>query len=171
MPTFLIFHTNYWEFSDTNITPVVTAKSAGYPAWQASVITPSLFGIIGAWIDTWMVRWRWWKAFAPKVHRLTLERRDVLVHVLDLLGSDTYTSARQAVRKTATTHGFNRPDAWMDLRRSLKDSPGQAENVFRHLEAMRLLKRDHQGSSFTNPTAHLVTELAYVGFAKHPRVP
>lgn len=169
MPTILLFHTNYWEFSDTNVTPTLVTKP-GYPGWQASVVTPSLFGIIGAWIDVWMERLRWWRVFAPKVHRLTAERRAVLVHVVDLLGSEEYTSARKAVRATSKILGFNKPDAWTHLKRELKDSPGQAENVMRHLEALRILKRDH-ASTLTNPIAHLVTELAYDGFTKYPRIP
>lgn len=164
-----MFHTNYWEFSDTNVTPVAVVKP-GYPAWQSSVIAPSGLGMIGAWLDTWLERWRWWKRFAPRVHRLNPERRAVLMRTLDLLESPAYGSARIAVRETSKILGFNKPDAWTHLKRELKDSPGQSENVMRHLEAMRRVRLIY-GSTLTNPTAHLVTELAYDGFTRFPKVP
>lgn len=167
MPTVGTFHTFYWEFSDTNVAPVAISRG-GYPGWQASVIAPSLLGILGAWIDTWMVRLKWWIRFAPRVHRLTTERRDVLVHVLTALESPAYGAARKAVRETAVTLGFNRPEAWVPYSRALKASPGRAENLFRHVRACELT-RDYTSSTLANPTVHLVTELAYHGFALHPK--
>lgn len=159
-------HSFYWEFSDTVVAPVVLVRP-GYPTWQASVIAPSLFGIVGAWIDTWMERLRWWKAFAPRVHRLPVEQRDVLLRVLTSLESPGYVAARTSVRATATILGFNKPDAWTMLKNQLKDTQGEAENMYRHLEAVRRLRAS--GSTYTNPTAHLLTELAYHGFTLHPR--
>lgn len=167
MPTFLSFHTHYWEFSDTATTPIALPGAGGYPTWQSTVIAPSLLGMLGAWIDTWMIRLKWWKGFAPKVHRLNGERRAVLEHVLATLDAAEYGRARTAVRETSQILGFNKPDAWVTLKGALKDSPGQSENVMRHLEAMRRLRG--MGSTLTNPQAHLVTELAYLGFTKAPR--
>lgn len=165
-----MFHRQYWEFSDTSAAPVAPPGLGGYPTWQASVIAPSLFGMIGAYIDTWMVRLKWWWGFAPRVHRLNEEKRVVLVHALGLLEDPAYARARVAVRETSKILGFNKPSAWGELKGVLKDSPGTSENVMRHLEALRRM-RGMEGSTLTNPQANLMTELAYVGFAKFPRRP
>ena len=164
MPTVGVFHTQYWAVSDTTAPPVLAASLGGYPRWQASVIASSLLGVIGAWWDVWWARIRWWLGFAPRIHRLDSERRAVLVGVLETLESPHYRAAQRAVRRTATTLGFSRPEAWKDLSRALKDSPGRAENTFRHLEACKLL-RETAGSTLTNPQQHLLVELAYQGFA------
>lgn len=167
MPTVGLFHSFYWNLSDTNVAPTIAGRG-GYPLWQASVIAPSLFGAIGAWWDVQWARFQWWRRFGPRVHRLTREQRAIVLTVLDTLEAPAFAQARLAVRGTATTLGFNRPEAWKELSRSLKDSPGNAENTFRHLEACRRLKVWEQaagGSTLTNPQRHLAVELGYVGFA------
>src|SRR5258706_15608552 len=68
MPTIGIFHTNYWEFSDTVVPPPPSTVAGGYPAWQAGVITPSLVGIVGAWIDARMALLKWHWRFARGGH-------------------------------------------------------------------------------------------------------
>ncbi len=166
MPTFLLFHKQYWEFTGGPSAPVATRRP-GYPTWQASVITPSLFGIVGAWLDVWMARLKWWWQFAPRLHRLTADQRHLLLHVLTHVESPGYFAARQAVRDTAVILEFNKPDAWTMLKHGLRADPGEAENCFRHLEAIRRLRET--GASYTNPQAHLLTELAYQDFALHPR--
>lgn len=95
------------------------------------------------------------------------EQQAVTTRVLDTLASPAFPLAQLAVRGTATTIGFNRPEAWRDLSRAIKDDPGRAQNVFRHLEAMRRLRVSvrEQGSTLSHPHQNLLTELAYVGFA------
>lgn len=166
MPTIGTFHTFYWEFSDTNVTPA-SVGTVGYPLWQANVIIPSLFGIIGAWIDTWLARLKWWKGFAPRVHRLTPGQRQVLVTTLGLLESPLYPHAKHAVSETAKTLGFNRPEGWREYARMLKDDHGRAENVFRHVRAMQLTER-YANSTLQNPPLNLITELAYHEYAWKP---
>lgn len=167
MPLVGEFHTQYWEFSDTTAAPVHIGRG-GYPVWQASVIVPSLLGMLGAWWDTQWERARWFVRFMRRVHRLDVERRAVLLLTLDRLESPAYAVAQRAVRETARTLGFNRPEAWKNLSRALKDSPGRAENTFRHLEACRRL-REASGSTLSNPVQHFTTELAYQGFAERGR--
>ena len=159
-------HRFYWAISDTAVAPVVVSKG-GYPGWQASVVTPSLFGAISAWWDVQYARIRWWIAFAPRIHRLNRERRAVLLRTLDLLESPAYPAARKAVRQTAVTLGFASPASWVEYSRALKASPGRAENLFRHVRATELTKT-YLGSTLTNPTVHFVTELAYQAYALKP---
>jgi hypothetical protein len=99
-----------------------------------------------------------------RIVALDPERTAVLTRSLDLLESPHYVVAQQAVRKTATTLGFDRPEAWKDLTRHMKEDLGRTQNVYRHLKAMRLL-RDAANSTFTNPEANFLTELAYQGFS------
>jgi hypothetical protein len=99
-----------------------------------------------------------------RIRALDAERRAVLERSLTLLESTSFEHARQAVRQTATTLGFSRPEAWKDLSREVKASPGRTENMYRHLKAMHLF-RDRDGSTHTNPEQNLLTELAYSGFS------
>lgn len=163
MPTIGIHHTKYWEVSDTSGPIVHVTGGGGYPAWQASNITGSLFGVVGAWIDEhWaLLKWHW--RLARRVHRLSVESRAVLLRTLDLMESPIYPVAQGAVRQTATTLGFAHSEAWKGLNREMKESPGRAENVFRHLYACRLL-RETAGSTMTNPQQNFAVEVAYVGF-------
>lgn len=59
MPLIGQYHTFYWESSDTTPAPKIVSRG-GYPGFQAAVITPSLLGIFGAWIDTKMAQLKWW---------------------------------------------------------------------------------------------------------------
>lgn len=163
MPTVGLFHATFrWNFSDTNAAPVRFSRG-GYAGWQAGVVLPSLLGFLGAWIDThWaMVKWHW--RFATRVHGLSQESRAVMVKALDALEDPRYPHAQQAVRVTAKTLGFNRPEAWKGLNRHMKDSPGRAENTFRHLNACALL-RTTSPSTVTSWDQHLMVELAYHGY-------
>lgn len=170
MPLVGEFHQKYWNISDTNLPPVHIGRG-GYPIWQASVITPSLLGMLGAWLDTKLEQFRWWRALYRRVTVLDRERRAVLLLTLDTLEMPAYTSAQVAVRQTAVTLGFNRPSAWTELSREVKDSPTRAENNYRHLLACRKvnLATRAQGSTLTNPELNLVTELAYHGFSRTGR--
>lgn len=163
-------HTKYWEFSDTNAAAVHLGRG-GYPLWQASVIVPSLFGVIGAWIDTRWAQLQWHWRLLRRTHRLNDEQRAVLLYTLDTLEGPAYVRAQDAVRVTSKTLGFNRPEAWKGLSRHMKDDAGRAENTFRHLEAMRLLRIANAaaGSTLTTPQQSFVVELAYQGYALRGR--
>src|SRR3990167_137955 len=71
-PTFLSFHTHYWEFSDTNVTPIIPSQG-GYPAWQSAphsvTIGVSLFGMPPEIPDFLS---RWWAAIAGGIAFLVL---------------------------------------------------------------------------------------------------
>jgi len=207
-PTIAGFHTFYWEYSDTVTTPAQVSHG-GYPVWQSAVIAPSLFGMIGAWLDTkwdqakWIYRLMWkvltlpnpskrlvsnvvdllmptgerWHPEAGRIQwRTDIEalppekRREyeaVLNQVVLALQHPSFEVAHDAVRQTATTLGFNQPQAWVKLSHTLKDHHGWAENTWRHLNACQLIHEGMtaQGSTLTNSQRHLVAQLAYVGFA------
>jgi len=173
VPTVGSFHSFYWnDATPSTVVIVPTGRGVGgYPAWQASVITPSLFGVVGAWIDHQVQRLRWALRLVRRIERLDAEQRDVLSRVLTTLESPAWPVARVSVRQTATTLGFNRPEAWIHLSRELKASPGRAENTYRHLQTCTTLRNRlrEQGSTVTNPQMHLVAELAYQGFAARGR--
>lgn len=170
MPLVGEFHQKYWNLSDTNLPPVHFGRG-GYPIWQASVITPSLLGMLGAWLDTKLEQFRWWRAIYRRISVLDRERRAVVLLTLEALEHPAYTSAQVAVRQTATTLGFNRPEAWTELSRQMKGAPNRSENVYRHLLACRKVDTAlrAQGSTLTNPELNLTTELAYHGFARAKR--
>lgn len=173
MPTVGPFHNLYWDGGTS--TAVAGGPSGltrgGYPAWQAGVIAPSLFGMVGAWIDAALVKYRWRRRVVQRIEALNDEQRAVLDGVIVSLESPAYPVARAAVRQTATTLGFNRPEAWIELSRAMKASPGRAENTYRHLNACTVLRDTlrQQGSTLTNPQMHLAVELAYQGFAAKGR--
>src|SRR6185369_5411365 len=163
MPTIGLFHTNYWEFSDTNFPHPSTTVGGGYPAWQAGVITPSLVGIIGAWIDArWaLIKWHW--ALATRVHGLSKESRALVMRVLETVESPHYPAAQAAVRKTATTLGFMKEPNRSAVIKYMKQTEGRIENVYRHLHACRTLQ-ETAGSTLANYQQNLYIELAYQGY-------
>ena len=163
MPT-QVFHRLYWENSDTVVTPVVVPRG-GYPTWQSSVVFGSGFGACVIWWDAvsdW-IRWSW--TIIIRSYRYDRERRIAVVKALDILEHPAYPLARAAVRKTATTIGFNRPEAWRDLSRDLRENRCHAENAYRHLEACRLVRANLLTSTLTNPECQVLVELAYQAFA------
>ena len=159
-------HEFYWDVSSTAVAPIAPPPMGGYPLWQTSGVTLG-FGLGGA-LSLWeravdAVTWFW--TLVRRSYRMDREQRAVVLTVLDGLSHPAYPVAQKAVRKTATTLGFNRPEAWKELSRELKGSQGHAENAFRHLEACRLLRANLMASTVTNPECHLIVELAYHGFA------
>jgi hypothetical protein len=90
---------------------------------------------------------------------------DVLTRATALLQHPAYPAALEAVQQTATTLGFNRPEAWQGLSRVMKASPGRAENIFRHMRACELT-RELSPSTLTNPDCNLLVELAYHDWAR-----
>ncbi len=178
MPT-LWAHSFYWsdQTVSTVVGPVVVSRG-GYPAWQAGVIMGSAFGVIGSWWDDLWSLWRSWFRLGRRVDALSPARRHLLLQTLDSLESSLYGQARKAVRATAVTIGFNKPEAWLDYSRSLKQTPRQAENVYRHVRACDLLQRHaYKGSTgdfvcstvrLPNPTVNFLVELAYQEYAIKP---
>jgi hypothetical protein len=161
-----VFHRNYWNNTSTAGAPVVTVSfRPGYPAWQGGVVMGSAFGGLQARWEAVRDWWSWgWRLF-QRTKALDAGRRAVMLHVVDALEHQAYPLAQAAVAKTATTMGFGRPEAWIQLSRELKGSAGHAENAFRHLEACRLTRANLLLSTVTNPEMHLIVELAYHGFA------
>lgn len=174
-------HNFYWVDQSTVVAPPVVSKGGGYPMWQAGPISVagSLFGgLQGLWD-----RFMWWfqlyirlKSWHPEQVHAALDRWEtssqapdgVVERVHALLNHSAYPSAQAAVRRTATTLGFNRPDAWQGLSRQMKSSPGRAENVYRHLQACEWT-REGSPSTLTNPECNLLVELAYHDFAAKGR--
>ena len=160
-------HTFYWEVSSTaGAPPKANARFGGYPAWQSGVVMGSGWGALFGLITDWLICL--WVVFQG-YRKLDPESRVVVQKTLTVMTHPAYPVARLAVRKTATTLGFNRPEAWKELSRELKSDPKHAENAFRHLEACRLVRANLLNSTVTNPELHLITELAYHGFGANPR--
>lgn len=195
-PTVGEFHQKYWVNSDTSVTPTVIS-AGGYPAWQSqptgvtlgasiwAVPAPVLltkFWALLAWalsfvvFAVWTTR-RWPKknreAFLATVRSLTdldEERLAVLARTVAVLQDPVYRIAKDGVKQTAQTLGFNQPQAWVKLSHTLKDRSGWAENSWRHLHACHLtdLSARAQGSTLCNRDRHFAVALAYEGFVVNP---
>jgi hypothetical protein len=145
--------------------PAASPFRGGYPPFQVSAVSLGI-GLGGAVIfyervSDWL-RWAW--LMVRRSYRFNAEQRAIVLKTLDAIEHPAFPIAGKAVRKTATTLGFNRPEAWKELSRELKGSAGHAENAFRHLEACRLVRANLIDSTVTNPEMHLIVELAYQGF-------
>lgn len=195
-PTIGEFHQKYWVFSDTSVTPIGTSKG-GYPAWQSqpSGVTlgtsiwgapaPALltkFWAMVAWsfsfvvLAVWTAK-RWNKrdrermlATVKILTAMDPERLSVVERTMAVLNDPVYTLAKDGVKQTAQTLGFNQPQAWVKLSHTLKDRQGWAENSWRHLHACHLtdLASRAQGSTLCNRDRHFAVALAYEGFAANP---
>lgn len=166
MPT-LWAHRNYFNNSSTAVAPTLAPSKGGYPLWQASNFSVGIG--IGGILPLWEALCDWcswfWTLFRRSL-KYDRERRRAVIKTLNALEHPAFPLAQQSVRRTAVTLGFNRPEAWKELSRSLKSSPGHAENAFRHLEACRLTRANLISSTLTNPQANLIVELAYQCWAK-----
>ena len=159
------FQRNYWVNSDTVVTPVKVSRS-GYPGWQITVIA-SLWGATGDWIRAAWGKARWIWSLVSRIRGLDPDQQLVVLRTVDMVEHRTYPLAQSAVRQTATTLGFTRPEAWKGLSHALKRDAGSAENTFRHLHTVELLQTAARtaGSTLTNPELHFLSELAYQSFA------
>jgi hypothetical protein len=142
--------------------------------WQSgpnSIVIGAIFGGLTPWCERIWAALVWWLRWGRRLYRLDDEQRLVVQRVVCALDTPHYRVAQTAVRGTATTIGFNRPEAWLHLGRHIKGHPGHAENTYRHLEAFRRVKASipEIGSTLTNPALHLTVELAYQGFAAKGR--
>lgn len=135
--------------------------------WQASgfAVGSGLGGAVLLW-ERFADAWGWFWTLFRRTLRYDTEQRRVVLKTLTALEHPAYGVAQHAVRKTATTLSFNRPESWIGLSRAMKSSPGNAENTYRHLEACRLTRANLLNSTVTNPQCNLIVELAYHGFAK-----
>lgn len=160
MPT-LWAHQNYFNNSSTVVPQALAPSKGGYPLWQASgIAVGSLFGALQPYWER-LVAW----LLSKWVRQVVVTApTGVIAHAENLLNHPAYPFAQAAVRRTATTLGFNRPEAWQGLSRQMKSSPGHAENIYRHMQACQWT-RDTAGSTLTNPECNLLVELAYQDFA------
>ena len=173
MPT-LWSHRAYWAASDTAVAPVRISRG-GYPGWQQTqqraVFLASVFGALQALYDRVRERLRLWWRLTLRIERLSLDRRALILYTLETIDRPAYVEAQHAVKATATTLGFNRPEAWKGLSHAIKRDPGQAENTFRHLNACEILDRESRahGSTLSNPERHFLVELAYQDYGLKSR--
>lgn len=166
MPVVGEFHTFYWENSDTNVTPILTPPPlGGYPTWQSVVTVGSGFGGLEPFYTQAVDAVKWFWTLFRRSRRMDRRGRAAVLRTIDAVQHPAYPLAYAAVKQTATTLGFNRPDRWTELSRGLKRDPGTTENMYRHLEACRLLKANLLTSSLTNPETNLIVELAYQAYA------
>lgn len=166
------FQQNYWITSSTVAPPPTPASRGGYPGFQISVVG-SLFGALGVLCQVWWERLIWWAttktafggtvALARRLHQLPTVEQQVATRVVGLMEDDRFPLARLAVQQTATTLGFQRPEAWRSLTHLLKEDQGRAENMYRHVQATETFKAltREASSTATNPQAQLLVELAY----------
>lgn len=167
MPIGAWAHSHYWRFS--NGPGVVLGGGGGnngYVPWQTTPLLGSLFGGLQAWYERVRDVWRLYqrvKDFGP-------DRWAALERVCALLAAPEYDVARASVKDTALLLGFNKPEAWLSLKRDLQKRPDFTENLFRHVRAMRTLD-EQQPNTLSNPEKNLLIELAYHGYAAHPQRP
>lgn len=164
MPLIGEFHTFYWETSDTSVTPIVATPAGGYPTWQSVTIGSGLGGL-EPYYESAKDAIAWFWTLFKRSRTLDKGGRAAVLRALDAVQHPAYPLAYAAVKKTATTLAFNRPESWTELSRGLKRDMGSAENTYRHLEACRLLKSNLLNSSLTNPQTNLIVELAYQAYA------
>mgnify|MGYP003333837863 CR=1 FL=1 len=159
-------HSQYWVDLSTVVVPKPpTSGVAGYPMWQSGVIMGSGFGAVGALASLWGDRLRVLLRVVRRMWLLSPLQRAVVWRVIETVDRPEFAIAVGAVRNTALRLGFNRPEAWGDLKAELKRDPGNAENTFRHLQTVNTLRLNCVSSTFTNPQAHLLVELAYHAYA------
>ena len=196
MPTIGTFHTFYWEYSDTVVTPVAVVQG-GYPLWQSGptgiTVGASLWGwpvtvpalVRRAWASgIWWLAWcGWglrlarrpqrarWRSACEALIACEPEQLAVVERALYLVQQPVYARAAEGVRQTATTLGFNRPQAWVQLSHQLKARGDWAENTWRHLHACALTDQAMRAahSTVTNRDRHFAVALAYEGFVAHPK--
>jgi hypothetical protein len=157
-------HGFYFVSLSTVVPPPIVSGKGGYPLWQASnSAVGSLFGGLQALWEWACRKVRIWLRLQQQTVPVPAAKTP-LSEAERLLNHPAYPYALEAVRRTAVTLGFNRPEAWQGLSRQMKASPGRAENTYRHLQACEWT-RQTAPSTLTNPDCNLLVELAYHEFA------
>lgn len=162
-------HTQYWGVMSTVVPPPPTpvVSRGGYPGWQSGVVG-SLFGALHAHLAALWTALQWYLRLIRRVRALDGRQQGALAAAFHALESPAFPVALDAVQDTATTLGFNRPEAWKSYSHAIKASPKRAENVFRHIRACELTKAA-VSSTLSNPECNLLVELAYHAFARKGR--
>jgi hypothetical protein len=103
---------------------------------------------------------------ARTLARLDPVQQGVIAKAIDALEHPGYHLAEVAVQQTATSPGFQRPEAWRSLSHLLKADQGRAENMYRHVKACEITRQlvRAEGSTLTNPQTNLMVELAYQAY-------
>lgn len=182
MPTVGIFHTHFWENTGgPSAIPSGPPPLWNFPLWQSAGLHLVIWGVP---LPSWTGIQERARAVRDAIRHWVHERRldaqawricrrirtqpdgdEALTVLQRALDSHAYPLAAYAVRKTATTLGFNRPEAWLELSRAMKRDPGSAENQYRHMEAVRLVRVNALAKPVGNPEANLLVEIAYQVFA------
>ena len=186
MPTVGPFHRFYWKARANVPPPPVTGRPGGYPPWQASVTTAmAIWGVpLDALGPIWQqARWLWsiarrlwhWRSpetqdrletWIARLETFSPDQLAVLERVVTAMTGPHWDAAQLAVRTCATTPKFHAPEQWVVYSRELKANVGQAQNIFRHVKALSVLRPLGDGPApLSNPDAHLLIELAYQAFA------
>lgn len=162
MPVLSFGHSKFWRARANPVTPPAPTLS-GYPLWQASVISGSVFGMLQVLWDILRdaIRIAW------DTRYLTPDQRRAVYEVLRIVRLQAWPVAQRAVYDTARLEGFHEPRAWAEVGASLRDRPHWAENTWRHMAAMKLL--EDRGCLLPNPERNLLIELAYHEYAASGR--
>ena len=160
-------HGFYWFADDGAGPPVAPPGRGGYPAFQASVICSSLFGVLGAWFEHLVTLARWWILTIRQIHALPMAQRRVVTTVIETLQRPEYQAARTAVRETAFTPHFTRPEMWVPYGRILKAQPRRAENIYRHVKATERMQ-ELVGTPIASVDGDLLVRLAYQEYRLSP---
>lgn len=174
MPVISWAHSTYWRARANTPPPPGLSGRSGYPAWQAVIITASLFGALQDYWERLLYAFGWflkaWRGQAePSTEhawlmaewdRCAMDQRCALRHVFWAVHLPEWPVAQDAVLETSHTLGFNRHEAWIKLGHALKENAGWAENAWRRLNALKLMDaRTHP--TVSHPDRNLLIELAY----------
>jgi hypothetical protein len=158
-------HSKFWR-AKANIPVVRPPSLGGYPHWQAGVLMGSLLGACQYWYE----RARYVLAWAVVAWSWSPDQARAMAAALDCVSLEAWTAARESVRQTAQTIGFNEPQHISHLGQLLKAGGlGMAENHWRHLLAVTLLGGLTTRDPLTNPEKNLLIELAYWDYARTPK--
>lgn len=186
MPIGAWAHSHYWRFDSQEPVGGGGASDQGmYPAWQTTVLLGMGFGGLQqlwdrvAFVSRWLWRLsrlrasqrRWADTHLDAFLTLPCEHRTLIAHTVSLVRDPHYALARDCVKATAMTLGFNKQSSWKLVFRQIEQHQTWAENTWRHLEALRRFEWELQvlNHRLTNPQKHGLIEIAYQGYALCPR--
>lgn len=167
MPTIGPFHRNYWKARNNAVVPAGTKSTWLYPLVQTSVSTS--FGFLFGALQPYWERFAAWLRPCP-LDDLSADHRRAVDRVVAVMRSPYWPDAHAAVQAVAQSPKFHHQDQWVEYSRAIRANVGQAQNVFRHLKAVQMVRGLHDGdAAISNPDAHLLVELAYQAMATAPR--